>query len=189
MKLIKLKCNSCNAVLEVNSELNEITCNYCGNKMYIDDDATILERIEEKKLNSRKKNHEQSIKEELDKIEIKKIQKKEEFKSEYKPILIYWAVLVGVAVIALIISLIISSVNPKVPSLSNYNKLELGMSYKECRKILKVEGHRTKEKDDEMIYEWYDPDCEEGLFKRCGWIVRLKFQNDKLVEREEDGLE
>ena len=188
MKLIELKCDKCGARLEVNSELNEIICNYCGNKMIIDDDATRLERVEEKKLNSRKKNHEQSIKEELDKLELKRIKKKEEFKMEHKPIIIIWCIISGLSVIALIILSITSMIHPKVPSLSNYNKIEFGMSYIECRNILKVEGHRTKEDGENTTYEWYDPDCEDGIFHKCGWIVRLKFKNDKLVEREEDGL-
>lgn len=37
MKIVELKCSKCRATLEVNSELNEISCNYCGNKMIIDD--------------------------------------------------------------------------------------------------------------------------------------------------------
>lgn len=188
MNLVELKCNKCGAILKVNSELNEISCNYCGNKMVIDDEATLLERMEDKKLNSRKKNHEQSLKEELDKLEISKKKHKEELKKEWLPFIIIESFCLGIPLLIWIISLINSSINPKIPSLSNYNKLEIGMSYKECRSILKVEGHRTKEKDNEMIYEWYDPDCEEGLFERCGWIVRLKFKNDKLIEREEDGL-
>lgn len=30
MKVVKLKCPECNANLEVNSDLENITCNYCG---------------------------------------------------------------------------------------------------------------------------------------------------------------
>ena len=75
-----------------------------------------------------------------------------------------------------------------MPSLSNYNKIEIGMSSEECFDILKVEGHLVKEKDEEKTYEWYDPNCEDGIFKKCGFIIRLKFKNDKLIEREEKGL-
>lgn len=181
MKLIDLKCNKCGAKLTVNSELNEINCNFCGNKMIIDDEATLLERVEEKKLNSRKKNHEQTIKEKLDKLEIEKKKNREDLKM--------FIIIESFIIAIMIILFIFLSLNgPNKPTLSNYNKLELGMSYKECRDILKVEGHRTKEKNNEMIYEWYDPSCEEGIFKKCGWIVRLKFKNDKLVEREEQDL-
>lgn len=188
MKLVELKCNKCGAILKVNSELNEISCNYCGNKMIIDDEATLLERMEDKKLNSRKKNHEQLVKEELDKLEIQKKKNKEELKKEWKPFIIIEFFFFGIAILIGIIYGISSLLNPKVPTLSNYNKIEIGMSYSECRKILKVEGHRTKEDDNKTIYEWYDPDCENGIFKKCGWIVRLEFENDKLVKREEDGL-
>lgn len=46
MKLIELKCPSCNANLEVNEELENVTCNYCGNKFKIEDEnATKEERI------------------------------------------------------------------------------------------------------------------------------------------------
>lgn len=62
------------------------------------------------------------------------------------------------------------------------------MSYRECKNVLKVDGHSANEKDNEIVYEWYDPDCEDVLFKKCVWIVRLKFKDNKLVEREEDGL-
>ena len=36
MKLITLTCPKCGAQMEVNSELEAIICNYCGNKMLID---------------------------------------------------------------------------------------------------------------------------------------------------------
>ena len=42
MKLIKLKCESCGAILEVNSELDKVTCIFCGNEQLIDDEATTL---------------------------------------------------------------------------------------------------------------------------------------------------
>lgn len=38
MKVIKLKCPECNAILEVNSDLDNITCNYCGAKVTIEDE-------------------------------------------------------------------------------------------------------------------------------------------------------
>lgn len=72
MKLIQLKCKNCGALLKVNSELNEVFCNYCGNKMIIDDEATNIDRVENAKLKSRKSNHEQSMKEKTDNYEFNK---------------------------------------------------------------------------------------------------------------------
>ena len=37
MKLIKLKCDGCGAILKANKELKKITCNYCGTEFYIDE--------------------------------------------------------------------------------------------------------------------------------------------------------
>lgn len=38
MKVVKLKCLECNAILEVNSDLDNITCNYCGAKVTVEDE-------------------------------------------------------------------------------------------------------------------------------------------------------
>lgn len=38
MKVVKLKCPECNASLEVNSDLDNIICNYCGAKVTIEDE-------------------------------------------------------------------------------------------------------------------------------------------------------
>lgn len=35
MHLVDLTCTKCGAILQVNSELTEATCNYCGNRMLI----------------------------------------------------------------------------------------------------------------------------------------------------------
>lgn len=71
MKLIKLKCTNCGAMLDANKDLDKIHCNYCGEQILIDDEATKLNRIEEVKLKTRKENHEQFIKEqkEISKLE------------------------------------------------------------------------------------------------------------------------
>lgn len=71
MKTIKLKCENCGGELEVNSEQDKIFCQYCGAKILIDDNASELRRVEDVKLQARKQNHEQTIKEkkELDEIE------------------------------------------------------------------------------------------------------------------------
>ena len=71
MKLIKMKCENCGATLEVNKDLDKIKCNFCGAEILIDDEASKLRRVEEVKLEARKQNHEQTLKEkkELDEIE------------------------------------------------------------------------------------------------------------------------
>ena len=46
MKVVKLKCPECNAILEVNSDLDNITCNYCGAKVTIEDEnESKMERV------------------------------------------------------------------------------------------------------------------------------------------------
>ena len=59
MKIVKMKCENCGAKLEVNKELDKISCNFCGSENLIDDEATELKRVEEVKLEARKQNHEQ----------------------------------------------------------------------------------------------------------------------------------
>jgi len=66
MKLIELKCKNCGAKLEVNSELDKFTCNFCGTENFIDDEAAELRRVEDVKLKARQKNHEQTLKEQKD---------------------------------------------------------------------------------------------------------------------------
>ena len=69
MKLVKMKCENCGATLDVNKDLDKIHCNFCGAEILIDDEATSVKRVEEAKLNARKKNHEQSLKERQDNLE------------------------------------------------------------------------------------------------------------------------
>lgn len=45
MKLIKLKCSNCGANLEVNGELKNIFCNYCGQNYVLDDETVKIEHI------------------------------------------------------------------------------------------------------------------------------------------------
>ena len=66
MKLIKLKCENCGAMLEVNKDLDKINCNFCGQEILIDDEASQIRRVEDAKLQARKANHEQTIKEKKD---------------------------------------------------------------------------------------------------------------------------
>jgi len=83
MKLIKMKCENCGATLDVNKNLEKITCNYCGAEILIDDEATKLKRVEDAKLKARKENHEQSLKERNDLLEqeLKEKKIKAEFNS------------------------------------------------------------------------------------------------------------
>lgn len=45
MKLIKLECSNCGANLEVNEELKNIFCNYCGQNYVLDDEIIKVEHI------------------------------------------------------------------------------------------------------------------------------------------------
>lgn len=48
MKLISLKCPSCGAKLEVNGDLDEYTCNYCGVTTLLDDEIITVKHVESK---------------------------------------------------------------------------------------------------------------------------------------------
>lgn len=43
MKLVKLKCEGCGAILKVNEELKKVTCNYCGTEFLLDDEVKRVE--------------------------------------------------------------------------------------------------------------------------------------------------
>ena len=77
MKTIKLKCSNCGAKLEVNKDLDKINCNYCGEEILIDDEASELRRVEEVKLEARKKHHEETLRE---KKELKEFHAVDNFK-------------------------------------------------------------------------------------------------------------
>lgn len=104
MKTIKLKCEKCGAKLEVNSDLDKIQCNYCGNEILIDDEATTVKRVEDAKLKARKNNHEQDLKERQDNLEqqinekkiLEKANAKENFKKSKfsKVLLVFFALAV-----------------------------------------------------------------------------------------------
>lgn len=88
MKIVKMKCENCGAKLEVNKELDKISCNFCGSENLIDDEATELKRVEEVKLEARKQNHEQSLKEREDEfyqeVKLKKEKEELEYKEKFK---------------------------------------------------------------------------------------------------------
>ncbi len=109
MKLVKMKCEQCGALLEVDKASEEITCKYCGAKILIDDEATELKRVEEVKLKARRENHEQALKErqELLDQEIREKKQREEAyskenfkKSKFSKVLIVFAVLCAIIMIA-----------------------------------------------------------------------------------------
>lgn len=52
MELIKLKCETCGATLEVNEKLSKVHCNYCGTEFMLDDGSTTqtYRKIDEAKL-------------------------------------------------------------------------------------------------------------------------------------------
>lgn len=77
MKMVKLKCDNCGGELEVDSEQDKIYCKYCGTKILIDDEASKIRRVEDAKLQARKQNHEQTIKE---KKELDELNEAEKFK-------------------------------------------------------------------------------------------------------------
>lgn len=83
MKLIKLKCENCGAILEVDSDRDFIYCEHCGAKNLIDDEATSVKRVENAKLKARKDSHEQEMKERQDKLEQAK--KEKEFYENISP--------------------------------------------------------------------------------------------------------
>ena len=45
MKMIKLKCPDCGAILTVNESLKTATCNFCGSQIYLDDEIKRSEHI------------------------------------------------------------------------------------------------------------------------------------------------
>lgn len=48
MKLITLRCPNCNSQLEVNGELTQATCNYCGATILIDDEVNKVKFVNTK---------------------------------------------------------------------------------------------------------------------------------------------
>ena len=185
MNLVKLKCENCNAVLEVNSDLNEIVCNYCGSKILIDDEATKKERLSKVELNFRKQNHEQDIIEKRNTYELEKLIKIDKEKQKWKET--KWSLIAAVGIFAcLFLFAFINSFFYKPIRLVDYNKLNLGMTYEECKEILGKEGHLTSEVDNKTSYVWYKNDCSNN--EDCEIIVQLEFENNRLIKRKENGL-
>ena len=93
MKLIKVKCENCGADLEVNKELNECVCNYCGAKTIIDDETKKVEIT--KNINYKKMY--------TDEAKLKKIENEEkENKRTFAFLIIY---LLGMVILLIVIFL------------------------------------------------------------------------------------
>lgn len=185
MDLIKLKCSNCNAVLEVNSDLNEIVCNYCGSKILIDDEATKKERLSKVELNFRKQNHEQDLLEKRNNYELEKSIKIDKERQKWKEAKFGSIAAIGIFACLFLFAFIISLFYKPI-KLSDYNKLNLGMTYEECKKILGKEGHLISEVDNKTTYVWYKYDCSNS--EECEMIVQLDFENNQLITRKENGL-
>ena len=94
MKLIKMKCENCGATLEVNKDLDKINCKFCGAEILIDDEAAELRRVEEVKLQARKQNHEQTIKEKKDLEELNAVDNFK--KGKLSKVLLIFAAICGI---------------------------------------------------------------------------------------------
>ncbi len=175
MELINIKCPNCGANLDVNQELEEFVCNYCGTKSLIDDEGAKITRIENAKLQARKNNYEQDM-----------YEKREENKTEWKEVGRVWLILLLVFVGIFIVAEVSSYFGPKNPSLSDYNSLIIGMTYGECKEILGTDGHLVLEEKNVSKYVWYDIYCSDE--EDCDIIIELNFENDKLISRKETNL-
>lgn len=197
VNLIKLKCDNCGASLKVNTDLNEFVCNYCGAKVLIDDEASNITRVEKAKLNAIKEKHEQEVKAAEDKINIWKKrfgipiteEEKNEHEKKNKKVLLINGIIWGCMILFIVFVIILSDKNP---SLESFHKLEIGMSYEECKNILGVHGHLIFEEEYKTTYVWYNVYCEsehKDENGNCPVIIELNFENNKLVNRKEKGLE
>ncbi len=98
MKLVKMKCENCGATLEVDKDQDKIKCKYCHSEILIDDEAAELRRIEEVKLQARKQNHEQTLKEKKDLEELNAVDNFK--KSKFSKVILVFAVLCGIVTLA-----------------------------------------------------------------------------------------
>lgn len=102
MKLVKLKCEGCGAILKVNEELKKATCNYCGTEFLVDDGSTkhTYRKIDEARI----KEAEISEKIKLKELEIAEKRHDEELKT-----LKIMGVITLIGVFIMIVSLILAS--------------------------------------------------------------------------------
>lgn len=188
MELVKVKCLECGANLEVDQELDEIVCNYCGTKVLIDDEATKIHRIEKAKLESRKNNYEQTLQEKKDKDKYEYLKWKKEMKIGLIALVcMFGSVLLPAGLNWVFTGYFAMPGYKPNPSLAQYNSLNLGMTYNECKEVLGIEGHLIFEEKNSFKYVWYDVNCSDE--EECDIIIELNFEDGKLVSRNENGLE
>lgn len=154
MKIIKLKCPSCNANLEINSERNNSYCKYCGAKLILEDEKeTKAERIIKSLGKEMKKSREYySSNEYKERLKIQNEQTKKTFK------------LLGIFLIVyVILMLFLLNVNKLSNSLTKTKDLTCNLNNKEY--IIVVE---TKK-------EIMCASCEEYMLKEL---------NDKYLNKQ-----
>ena len=102
MKLVKLKCEGCGAIIKVNEELKKVICNYCGTEFLLDDGSirqiyrTIDDaRIKEAEISER--------------IRLKELEIEEKRHEEEKKIMKIMSVITLIGIIIIIVSFIIAS--------------------------------------------------------------------------------
>lgn len=103
---------------------------------------------------------------------------KQEIKQSFKYVLIIF-VCMG------IMGFLIYIFSEKDPLLKDFNSLQIGMMYEECRDKLGKNGHLVLEEDNKAKYVWYSVFCNNN---ECQPIIELEFENGKLVKRSENGL-
>lgn len=103
MKVVKLKCPECNAILEVNSDLDNITCNYCGAKVTIEDEnESKTERVIRRLGNELKKSRSYYSSDEYkERLKIRYEQSKKAFKQ--------LGIIFGIMILIMIIPSLLSS--------------------------------------------------------------------------------
>lgn len=102
MKLIKLKCEGCGAILKVNEELKKVTCNYCGTEFFVDDSSIkhTYRKIDEARMKEA---------EVVEKLKLKELEISEKRHEEDKKVLKIMAIITLIGVFVAIISVIIAS--------------------------------------------------------------------------------
>lgn len=107
MKVVKLKCPECNASLEVNSDLDNIICNYCGAKVTIEDEnESKTERVIRRLGNELKKSRNYYSSDEYkERLKIQDEQNKKNLKQV--------GIIYGILLLIIIIGLLIAAIVPE----------------------------------------------------------------------------
>jgi len=156
MKLIKLKCESCGAVLKVNEDLKKISCNYCGSEFLVDDGSTthIYRKIDEARIK------ESEIK---DKISARELEYKER-KEKRDNISIF--ISFGILILMMLFCLAMSAYFEK-KSIPNENEVKVPVS----AKIFERENYEQVIRELEDIgFENIESNALEDLV--TGWVTK-----------------